>query len=197
MNVKELNHIYTNVTKQELLKLHELVKNNKSGAVVEIGSYFGASTLAMATALKKGEYLYAIDIWQPATDLRPNPQTINRAHVKNQWITESTSIFDVFERNIQDYKNKIIPLIDYSIDAISFFTINDIGIDVLFIDGNHSVNAVTQDFELYFPQMNSNGIIIFHDYAWPSVRSVIDECVMDKTYNHENLPNMWWGTKSK
>lgn len=38
------------------------------------------------------------------------------------------------------------------------------GIDLLFIDGDHSLRGVTKDFNLYFPLVNSGGYIVFDDY---------------------------------
>jgi hypothetical protein len=51
-----------------------------------------------------------------------------------------------------------------SVDAYyDFFVRQDIKIDVLFIDGNHSYEGVKIDFELYSKIMSDNGIIIIHD----------------------------------
>ena len=36
-------------------------------------------------------------------------------------------------------------------------------IDFLFIDGDHTYEGVKQDFEMYSPLLNKNGIIAFHD----------------------------------
>lgn len=45
----------------------------------------------------------------------------------------------------------------------NFFVIQDIKIDVLFIDGDHSYMGVKTDFELYSRLLSPNGIIILHD----------------------------------
>ena len=51
-----------------------------------------------------------------------------------------------------------------SVDAYyDFFVRQDIKIDVLFIDGDHSYEGVKQDFELYSNIVNPKGIIILHD----------------------------------
>lgn len=36
-------------------------------------------------------------------------------------------------------------------------------IDILFIDGDHTFNGVSKDFEMYFPLVKEGGIIAFHD----------------------------------
>jgi hypothetical protein len=51
-----------------------------------------------------------------------------------------------------------------SVDAYyDFFIRQDIKIDVLFIDGDHSYEGVKSDFELYSQILSDNGIIIIHD----------------------------------
>ena len=51
-----------------------------------------------------------------------------------------------------------------SYDAFyDFFIRQDVKIDVLFIDGDHSYEGVKSDFELYSTILSENGIIILHD----------------------------------
>ena len=51
-----------------------------------------------------------------------------------------------------------------SVDAYyDFFVRQDIKIDLLFIDGDHSYEGVKQDFDLYSTILSPKGIIILHD----------------------------------
>lgn len=45
----------------------------------------------------------------------------------------------------------------------NFFIKEDIKVDILFIDGDHSYEGVKKDFELYSKILNPNGLIIIHD----------------------------------
>lgn len=45
----------------------------------------------------------------------------------------------------------------------NFFVKQDIKIDVLFIDGDHSYEGVKKDFELYSKLLSENGVILLHD----------------------------------
>jgi hypothetical protein len=45
----------------------------------------------------------------------------------------------------------------------NFFVLQDIKIDFLFIDGDHSYEGVKRDFELYTQLLTENGVIIIHD----------------------------------
>jgi hypothetical protein len=44
-----------------------------------------------------------------------------------------------------------------------FFVKQDVKIDFLFIDGDHSYEGVKLDFELYSKLLNENGVIVIHD----------------------------------
>lgn len=179
---KDIEHIYENiyttVTKDELVKLQELSQNKK--VCVEIGSYLGASSYAIASGFKEeNQKLYCIDIWISNTKMRPDPK-------------DGKSLYDTFLNNTKLFKDKIIPIVDYSYNAIEHFKANNIKIDFLFIDGNHETSAVRMDWILYSGIMNSGGIVAFHDWGWGTVQSMIKDHVMSKTINHGNLPNMWW-----
>ena len=55
------------------------------------------------------------------------------------------------------------------------------GIDMLFIDGDHSFQAVTEDFRNYAPKVKAGGYVIFDDYLDkgynPDVRPAVDAVV--------------------
>lgn len=177
--LEEISHIYTNVTKEELKTLHSLVQSNKNDLCVEIGSYFGASSYAIASALKDNSRLYCIDIWKSNTAMRPDPK-------------DGSSLLDSFKKNTKKHEDKIITIVDYSYNAYKIFKNNNSKIDFLFIDGDHSYEGVKKDFDLYLPLMNKGGIIAFHDWGWGSVKKMIMKNVLDKTIEHKSLPNMWW-----
>ena len=64
------------------------------------------------------------------------------------------------------YNKKFFPRLikSTSEDAYyNFFVLQDIKIDVLYIDGDHSYEGVKKDFELYSMLLNDKGIIIIHD----------------------------------
>lgn len=45
----------------------------------------------------------------------------------------------------------------------NFFVMQDIKIDLLFIDGDHSYEGVKKDFDLYSTILSENGVIMLHD----------------------------------
>jgi len=52
--------------------------------------------------------------------------------------------------------------------------------DYVLIDGNHSLEGVASDFELYGPLVKAGGVLIFDDYDttdWPTIKPFVDEHV--------------------
>jgi hypothetical protein len=50
--------------------------------------------------------------------------------------------------------------------------------DYLLIDGDHSVEGVAADFDLYGPMVKPGGVLIFDDYDttdWPAIKPYVDE----------------------
>lgn len=52
-------------------------------------------------------------------------------------------------------------------------------VDVVYIDGNHEYEAVSQDIAAFSPKLRAGGILCGHDYVktWPGVIRAVDEFV--------------------
>ena len=181
----DINHIYknirTNVTRQELTKLRGLTY--QCYHCVEIGSYLGASAYAICSGFND-EYkrLYCIDTWESNTELRPDPKS-------------GLSLFDEFKHNTERYNIHIKTIKDYSDSAYFYFIENEMKIDFLFLDGDHTEKGFKKDYDLYFPLLRKGGVIICHDYGWASVKTIFETYIRHNLTNVDNLPNMIWGYK--
>ncbi len=69
---------------------------------------------------------------------------------------------------------------DYSYDR-------DEKVGLVFIDGDHSEEAVTSDWERYSPLVERGGYILFHDHkpSYPYIRALVDS--IDETAEYEVL----------
>jgi predicted O-methyltransferase YrrM len=65
------------------------------------------------------------------------------------------------KNNTEKYSHRFQFIKDFSFNVVNSFS-ND-SVDFIFIDGDHTYEAVKQDFELYFPKIKRNGLIYFHD----------------------------------
>ncbi|MBN2964459.1 class I SAM-dependent methyltransferase [Sulfurospirillum sp. T05] len=173
---------FTRMTQEELDKLNILAGSLPSSSnIVEIGSYYGASSLAIAKgiSLKENAILFCIDTW------------------KNTSMSESDKdIYEEFLVNIDTHKHLIRPIRGYSHNVHNQIKhLAKSGIDMLFIDGDHSYEGVKRDWDLYSPMLKSGSVVIFHDVGWAEgVKKVIRENVKPVVFKESNfeLPNMYW-----
>ena len=89
--------------------------------------------------------------------------------------------FKEFYRNIFRYKDKIKIIKGFSYNVVK--DLQELKIDILWIDADHSYKACRRDIEDWLPLIKKKGYIIFHDYAKDfinGVRKAVDEKIQDK-----------------
>jgi predicted O-methyltransferase YrrM len=134
------------------------------GAIVEIGSWKGKSTIWLAHGSREGSQvkIHAID---PHTG---SPEHQGAGHV---WT------FTEFQRNIEmaGVQDLVVPHVDFS-EAVAR-TFNE-PVEMIFIDGLHEYEGVKTDFDAWFPKVTNGGTVAFHDTTcWPGVLKVVKDCV--------------------
>ena len=161
--------IQTHMTTEERLELINKALELPDGfTVCEIGSYLGASTrlLALAAKLKNGR-VFAIDTWG---------NDAMGSEVKSETFFE-------FLLNVHEFRDKIELVRGWSHDVAHHIPN---GLDMVFVDGDHSYGAVLKDLLTYIPKLRRGGLIVLHDYTFESVRAAAEQAW--KTY-----PIIGWG----
>ncbi|GAA1529189.1 class I SAM-dependent methyltransferase [Nocardioides humi] len=136
--------------------------------VVEIGSYLGRSAVFQAqilAALGRGGGITAID-----------PHTGDRQHLEMLGIEElpTWDMFCYFVRGL-DPDGLVDMVRATSIEAAREWDGREI--DLLYIDGWHSYDAVREDGEHWLPHLSADGIVVFDDYGYyaDDVARAVDE----------------------
>lgn len=139
----------------------------QNGAVVEIGSYCGRSTVVLGAALSASENpngvkIYAID---------PHDGIVGAL---GQGVQRMPPTREKFLRNIA---NAGITHLVEPITRRSFEVEWDKPICFLFIDGLHDYFNVARDFYHFERWIAPKGFVAFHDYAdyYPGVKTFVDE----------------------
>ncbi len=112
------------------------------GAIVEIGSYLGKSTVHLAQA---GETVYAID---------PHKGNFSGGRTGS---TKKQFLFNLERENVRAF---VKPIIKTSKEASKTWTKP---IKFVFIDGLHDKNHALEDFQLWSPYLISGGMVAMHD----------------------------------
>jgi predicted O-methyltransferase YrrM len=177
---KQANSIFTHLTNEEKYILFRLAKTiPKCGVAVEIGSYLGASSCFLAMGIsKQAGRLYCIDTWQ------------------NESMTEGLrDTFIEFSDNIALFRDNIIPIRGRSEVIGAEFKEK---ISLLFLDGNHSYEAVSRDFFTWLPHLKDQAVVVLHDCGWAEgVKRLIAQEVRPRAFKWREVSNMAWGRLKK
>jgi predicted O-methyltransferase YrrM len=115
--------------------------------IVEIGSFQGISSQSIALHCSK---LYCVDPWA--------------------W-EAAKQAENIFDNMLKDYPN-IHKIKLTSTQASELFT--DESIDLVYIDGDHSYNAVMEDIRIWSKKVKKNGYIAGHDTYIEDVRKAVE-----------------------
>lgn len=159
--VENIEGWLSNYEQFALLHLPSMV-DHIPGDIVEIGSYKGKSTIALALGSSllstRKRPIYAIDPFV------------------NPYVSFYDPYFDSFWANVKYHglENFVIPIKKFSTQAYGDCPKS---IAAIFIDSDHEYSSVKHDIISYTPRVLKEGLIVFHDYSdqYPGVLKAVDE----------------------
>jgi len=150
----------------EAMLLFELAAQAREGCIVEIGSFHGRSTTALALGSQSGHgaAVYAVD-----------PHEIFSGLLGGRFTPEDRVTF--FENMLRTGCAATVRLIN--LPSTTVCKAWDQPIDLLWIDGDHSYEVVNSDFWDWVPHLTPGGRVALHDALDPElgVGQVIREAV--------------------
>jgi predicted O-methyltransferase YrrM len=159
--VPQAHSIPTYTRPSELKALYDLARSlPKGAAALEIGSYLGASACYLAAGLSHvGGKLYCVDTWQNQT--MPDGERDTLCEFENNTRPIRSHIHIIRKRTDQLTRQDVPP-----------------DLELIFIDGDHSYDAVKSDFYHVSPWLSRTGVVAFHDaYYWKDVARLIGQAV--------------------
>lgn len=160
-------------------------RNYKIGC--EIGVSFGTHCKRILQTTKV-EKLYGIDPY------------LNYGDPTNTAMPELW--FDIFYYKVADklseYANRFELMRDFSVNASKRFADNSL--DFIFLDANHTYDAVMKDLTAWFAKIRPGGIMAGDDYATchPGVPAAVNLFFAQKgleVHTDANQPRFWWVEK--
>lgn len=159
------------MSEDELRWLHDACKDK--GLVIELGSWCGRSSLAMASARR----LICVDSWKGSPGEECEKDVVEgRVDPWKEWcdavtepecvrcniIAEKGDLWDA------EFRHKLVD--SYGATA-----------DLVFIDASHDERSVRQDITMAMQLLKPGGVLCGHDYGdwtgWPGVKAAVDALV--------------------
>jgi len=189
VNVTEIQSLDGQIHPSEVQHLHDLAASlPPNSTIVEIGSYRGKSSAAIASGMPADAMLVCIDPWTK------QPPLITE-HTSNYHTIET---IEKFQQATQPWKSQITQIIGYPLDVLKFW---HLPIDMIFIDcckRYHEIRPIWEGWIQY-----CRNIIATHDYNpdpqtefhYPGVIQAVDEIVRPITTNHQHIHYTFSGSR--
>ncbi len=131
---------------------YDLIEAIRPKLLVELGTHKGVSYFTFCQSIKDHDIdttCYAVDTWEG-----DDHATLTEAYAKSDYQM-------VHRHNQQHYRGFSYLMRMLFSEALKTFA--DDSIDLLHIDGYHTYEAVTDDFNNWYPKVKPGGIILLHD----------------------------------
>lgn len=146
---------------------------SKHSVIVELGSFCGRSTRALAD--NTPGKVYAIDDWKGVRKTQWGPAT-------KEMQDDGPISFVAFCQNMEDHllvTGKVKPIrMDHAEVELLWPRLPD-SPDMVFIDGDHDYASVKRDIMIWSQRIEEGGLLCGDDISWPGVREAVDELVPD------------------
>jgi len=144
-------HTQTTLAEQEAVRRYARGRRQ----AVEIGVYEGVNTQIIGSSIASGGKLYGIDPFVKGRLGLCYYKLIALRHIGYELLRSKVQLINAYSHEAADR----VP--------------NDL--DFVFIDGDHSLEGITNDWNLYASKMVSGGYILLHDTTAPSSGSPVEK----------------------
>lgn len=149
--------------------------------IVEIGSFLGRSTRALAD--NTNGVVFALDSWigPVGANTKPLAPELNVLSASGEYTEEEKKHFSAqFISNLLDHitAGKVVPVKCEHENAGQI----DLRPDMVFIDGDHSYSAVRRDIKIWWNKLQPGGLICGHDASQSQVRKAVTDTFPDAKF---------------
>ena len=146
---------------------------------VELGSWKGKSSSYMAVEIAnsgKDIKFDCVDTWQgsPSEDV----------HMNDEYVKQN-KLYDLFIENMKPVEKYYTAIRKSSKQASKLY--QDKSLDFVFIDAEHTYDAVKKDIEYWYFKIKNGGILAGHDYNYPEVSSAVHDFFNFLNFTSKNI----------
>lgn len=140
--------------------------------IVELGSYTGKSASCLVAGSCEGLHasVYAVDLWHTGTsrkgrDFHAFDPAVDKGQSSSKF--HRPRVFEIFQQRMAHFDKWDVSRVIIGHTALAAQTVRrlDLPVGLLFVDAEHTYEAVKADFEAWEPLLDVNAVVAFHDYA--------------------------------
>ncbi len=166
------------LTRPEAELLFNLVANHPeiTSSVVEVGSYQGRSTVALAYGMATRKVRRPVVAVDPHIG-SPDMQKGRKYH--DPLVSDGAAGINTLAAFLQNIQGAGVEWIEPKVcTSEELLKHSYVPADIVFIDANHEYEEVKKDFESWASMVQPGGLIAFHDYTkCKGVKRAVDEIV--------------------
>lgn len=159
--------------------LGQIIEFSRPGLMAEFGSWEGASALTFLHAARKAELdlgLICVDTWLGSREHWEN------SFPDSQWSFErlkviggEPTVIETFRKAIADqgFSSQVNIVRAPTTHAAGYISRTFAKLDLVFLDADHSFNAVRADLAIAMKLISELGLIAGDDWGWPSVQLAV------------------------
>lgn len=186
LSSKQLTEILNFIKKKENLHVPSwqpgyntvtnLIKENNLKVGCEIGVAFGTQSLHILQNASIDK-LYAIDPYKHfSSEVYDDGMNLNQNYFN--------VLYYIVRNRLNTFTNKVELIRKTSVEAAS--DIADFSLDFVYLDANHSYEAVKQDLAAWYNKVKTQGFLIGDDYDHPNFPGV--KKAVDGFFSEKNIP---------
>jgi predicted O-methyltransferase YrrM len=162
-------------------QLEALIHSHNVKTIIEVGSFFGASTRQMASCLPEDGIIYAVDHFMGSVEHQPGERA---------WFPEVARMYDFFLSNAirSGLAHKIVPVKMESLEAALVLQVTA---DLIYIDASHDTDSVYRDLVAWSTHLKEDGILCGDDWTWESVRKAVEMFAENHHLHIDSSGNFW------
>lgn len=175
-----------------------LIVELKPRAIIEVGSFKGASTRRMADLLKRHgihrhdcpSMILAVDTWLGAWGHWDT--TNSEPHEMMGWKNGRPTIFETFMSNVVHcgHEDVILPIAQTSSNGARILRHHGVKADLIYVDGSHEYLDVHADLNDYFVDLLRPGGVMFgDDWNLPEVQKAVRDFCTEELLDDLKIEN--------
>jgi predicted O-methyltransferase YrrM len=145
------------MTDGDYAHLAGLARSIDAKTIVEVGTWLGGSAMAFAAT---GANVYCVDTW--------DARTSGMGKLYDREGGKDSVLLQLCRRAKEHLFRNLFLLPLPSSEAAEVFPLKA---DLIFLDAEHSYDAVAKDIQIWWPHLRTGGILVGHDFSlrWPGV----------------------------